>query len=83
MKNYFNQNNPIIVFRNSFKWFLLFLLFVSNVSNSDIYYIDSVTGVDTNNGTTELTPWKNVSKVNLLTIPLGSRIYLKCKLKNN
>ena len=78
MKNYFNQNNPIIVFRNSFKWFLLFLLFVSNVSNSAIYYIDSVTGVDTNNGTTELTPWKNVSKVNLLTIPLGSRIYLKC-----
>jgi len=78
MKNYFNQNNPILVYRNSFKWFLLFLLFVSNLSNGAIYYIDSVAGVDTNNGTTELTPWKNIYKVNLLTLALGSKIYLKC-----
>jgi hypothetical protein len=63
---------------NPFKWFILLLLLSFNTSNGAIYYIDSVAGVDTNNGTTELTPWKNIYKVNLLTLALGSKIYLKC-----
>ena len=78
MKKYFYKSNTIGLNKVFFKWMLLLVLFVSNVSNGAIYYIDSVAGVDTNNGTTELTPWKNVSKVNLLTLALGSKIYLKC-----
>lgn len=78
MKSYNHKNKPSFVSLNSFKWFLLLLLFVSNISKGATYYIDSVAGVDTNNGTTDLTPWKNISKVNLLTLALGSKIYLKC-----
>lgn len=40
------------------------------------YYIDAVAGNDNNNGSIN-TPWKNVSKLNLLTIPPGTEIYLK------
>jgi len=78
MKRYFNLRNPRIAGLNSIKWFLLFLLFLSYSSNGANYYIDSVAGEDSNNGTTELTAWKNISKVNLLTLALGSKIYLKC-----
>ncbi len=63
---------------NSVKWFVLFLLLSFNLSNGAIYYIDSVAGSDANNGTAEATPWQNISKVNLLTLALGSKIYLKC-----
>ncbi len=72
MKKYPYNNNP-------FNWFILLLLILAtNISNGAIYYIDSVAGSDTNNGTTDLTPWQNISKVNFLTIALGSKIYLKC-----
>jgi len=63
---------------NPLKWFVLFLLLSFNLSNGAIYYIDSVAGSDANNGTAEATPWQNISKVNLLTLALGSKIYLKC-----
>lgn len=40
------------------------------------YYIDAVTGNDANDGTLA-TPYKNVSKLNSLTIIAGSNIFLK------
>ena len=63
---------------NTFKWVILLFLLSSNISNGAIYYIDSVAGSDVNNGTSEATAWQNISKVNLLTLALGSKIYLKC-----
>ena len=77
MKKYFCRNNPFTVKKFSQLALLLFL-FVSNSSYSIIYYIDSVAGLDTNNGTSVATPWKNISRVNAVTIPLGSFVYLKC-----
>ena len=71
MKKYLFNSNP-------FKWFILLFLLISNVSNGAIYYIDSVAGSDTNNGTSEVTAWKNISRVNSITLSLGSKIYLKC-----
>jgi len=53
------------------------LLFLSNYSFASDYYIDSVLGVDTNNGTSISTPWKNLSKINGLTLTAGDRLYLK------
>ena len=78
MKRYFYNSAPKFLSLNFSKWFLFFLLVFSNVSNGAIYYIDSVAGSDTNNGTSEATAWKNISKVNTLTLALNSRIYLKC-----
>ena len=78
MKSYNHHNKPSFLSLNTYKWFLLLLLFVSTISNGAIYYIDSVAGSDTNNGTSEATPWQSISKVNILTIQLGSKIYLKC-----
>jgi hypothetical protein len=63
---------------NTYKWLILLFLLSSNISNGAIYYIDSVAGSDANNGTSEATAWQNISKVNLLTLALGSKIYLKC-----
>ena len=63
---------------NTYKWVILLFLLSSNISNGAIYYIDSVAGSDANNGTSEATAWQNISKVNLLTLALGSKIYLKC-----
>ncbi len=63
---------------NAYKWVFILFLLSSNISNGAIYYIDSVAGSDANNGTSEATAWQNISKVNLLTLALGSKIYLKC-----
>jgi hypothetical protein len=63
---------------NTYKWLIFLFLLSSNISNGAIYYIDSVAGSDANNGTSEATAWQNISKVNLLTLALGSKIYLKC-----
>lgn len=42
------------------------------------YYVDSVGGNDSNVGTSTTAPWKNISKLNSLTLTQGTRIYLKC-----
>ena len=55
----------------------LMLLSVNQVSAVS-YYIDSVAGLDTNNGTSEATPYKNVYKINGMFFSLGTKIYLKC-----
>ena len=67
-----------VVIKSNNLIFFIFLFFLSNILNAASYYVDSVAGADTNNGTSELTPWKNVSKVNLLTLTSGDKIYLKC-----
>jgi uncharacterized protein YaiE (UPF0345 family) len=41
------------------------------------YYIDSVNGVDTNNGLSSATAWQNITKLNNLTIAAGTQILLK------
>lgn len=54
------------------------MLLVVNQASAIDYYIDSVAGSDTANGTTIATPWKNVSRINGITFSSGSKIYLKC-----
>ena len=54
------------------------LFFLSSTCLATEYYIDSVLGADTNNGTSISTPWKNLSKINSLTFSAGDRINLKC-----
>ena len=78
MKRFFYKSSPNFKVNKYRNWVLILFLFVSTISNGAIYYIDSVAGLDTNNGTSEATPWKNISKLNSLTIQLGSKIYLKC-----
>lgn len=78
MKKYLFKISPSINSSNSIKWFFVLLILTTTISNGAIYYIDSVTGSDTNNGTSELTPWQNISKLNPLTLSSGSKIYLKC-----
>lgn len=41
------------------------------------YYIDNVNGDDNNAGTFAF-PWKNISKLNAMTIAAGTNIFLKC-----
>ena len=69
-------------FQNNFfsikKCFFLFML-VSTISNgATTYYIDSVSGADTNNGTSIATPWKNITKINTMTFGANDKILLKC-----
>jgi hypothetical protein len=41
------------------------------------YYVDSVAGVDTNNGTAISTPWKTLTKVNGITFLAGDKVLFK------
>ena len=41
------------------------------------YYVDSVAGLDTNNGTTTSTPWNTLNKVNTITFSPGDKVLLK------
>jgi hypothetical protein len=41
------------------------------------YYVDSVSGVDTNTGLDQSQPWKSLSKINATTFGAGDRILLK------
>ena len=69
--------SKIVAKSNSLTFFIL-IFFTSNVTNGTNYYIDSVAGLDANNGTTIATPWKSVSKVNTKTLVASDKIYLKC-----
>ncbi|MBP1999975.1 hypothetical protein J2Z69_000994 [Paenibacillus shirakamiensis] len=44
---------------------------------TNVYYIDSVTGNDANNGTSTATPWKSLSKVSSTTFQPGDQILFK------
>jgi cyanophycinase-like exopeptidase len=52
-------------------------LTVTGGAGGPAYYIDSVSGIDTNNGTSSATPWKNITKLNSLTVAAGTQILLK------
>lgn len=54
-----------------------FLLLNVDVAYAINYYIDSSAGIDANNGTATTSPWKNLTKINGLTLAAGDRIYLK------
>lgn len=41
------------------------------------YYVDAVSGDDTNNGTSNNSPWKSLGKVNGMTFSAGDRILFK------
>jgi hypothetical protein len=51
--------------------------YTSSTSLSGTYYIDSESGDDSNDGTSEDTPWQSISKLNDLTFEAGSSILLK------
>ena len=63
----------------SFKTFCLVLFFSFITSyGATTYYIDSAAGLDTNNGTSINTPWKNITKINSMTLGANDKILLKC-----
>ena len=41
------------------------------------YYVDSAGGSDSNNGTSQQTPWKTVAKVNAATLAAGDSVLFK------
>ncbi len=49
----------------------------ANVKCQTIYYLDAVAGNDNNNGSIA-SPWKNISKLNTMTLTPGTEVYLKC-----
>ena len=59
------------------------LLFVASILASNVvfasdFYIDSVAGNNFNSGLSSSAAWQDISKINLLTIPAGSNVFLKC-----
>ncbi|SHO43792.1 carbohydrate binding domain-containing protein [Anaerocolumna xylanovorans] len=50
---------------------------ISFAAGGATYYVDSVSGNDSNNGTSSSTPWKTVSKVNAKTFAAGDKILFK------
>ena len=59
-------------------WVLISLFFLLvNKVNGASYYIDSFNGNDSNNTNSISTPWKNISKINSLTLIPGDKIFLK------
>ena len=63
-------------------WLLTLLLplclALSSVAFATTYYVDSVGGNDNNTGTSQSTPWQNLTKVNTVTFTAGDQILLKC-----
>ena len=56
---------------------VFFMLLLVHSAFAIDYYIDSVAGVDSANGTTISTPWRNLSKINAVTLAAGDKIFLK------
>src|SRR3989339_2159870 len=71
-----------ILKRNSSFFFKLFLisfslfLFSFTYASASTYYVSN-TGLDTNNGISESTPWQTISKVNATTFSPGDSILFK------
>jgi hypothetical protein len=66
----------------SFKTNLPFLLapvliFLASTAWAATYYVDATIGRDTNNGLSEATPWKTISKVNALTFQPQDQILFR------
>lgn len=60
-----------------YSFVILFVLCGYFLSAQTNYYIDQISGNDANAGTSSAAPWKNISKVNTLTLTAGSTINLK------
>lgn len=79
------NNAPLIffVFKTVAILFCLGFLFFGITFNAEAatYYVDSTSGLDTNNGTTIDTPWQTIAKVNTAidatTIKAGDTVYFK------
>ncbi len=50
---------------------------LTNQNQSVVYYIDSVNGNDNNSGTSELSSWKSLNKINQTTFLPGDKILFK------
>ncbi|OYU84515.1 MAG: hypothetical protein CFE24_06400 [Flavobacterium sp. BFFFF2] len=57
---------------------LIIVLFTIQSTHAISYYIDSAAGNDSNNGTTLTTAWKNITKLNTLTLTAGTKVFLRC-----
>ena len=59
---------------------IIALLFFASSLQATIYYVDATNGSDSNNGTSESTPWKTLSKINNMASNFapGDEIKLKC-----
>ncbi len=58
--------------------YVIFLVFISFNLSATNYYIDAVGGNDSkNNGTSQSTPWKSLTKVNATTFAAGDSILFK------
>src|SRR5258708_6253723 len=66
---------PIIVIAIAI--FLLFSPQVAMARSATTFYVDSVGGNDSNNGTSASTPWRSLNKVNQETFQVGDHILLK------
>jgi hypothetical protein len=59
-------------------FFSLILNFTALICSSQTtYYLDSSNGLDTNNGTSDATPWQSISKINSSTFLPGDQILFK------
>jgi hypothetical protein len=66
---------PIIVIAIAI--FLLFTPQIATARSATTFYVDSVGGNDSNNGTSSSTPWQNLNKVNQETFQAGDHLLLK------
>ncbi|MCX6172719.1 MAG: T9SS type A sorting domain-containing protein [Flavobacterium sp.] len=78
MKRVFFSTSYSFAKVNFLRIFCVALFLFTNISFSATYYIDSVSGADTNIGTTIATPWKNITKLNTMTLQPNDKVYLKC-----
>jgi len=46
-------------------------------TSGETYYLDSIDGSDGNEGTSEATPWKNLSKLHEINLEPGTTVYFK------
>ncbi|MBU3199931.1 RICIN domain-containing protein [Clostridium estertheticum] len=62
--------------------FFIVLITVTNIpvtvsAAGSGYYVDSISGSDSNNGTSTTTPWKTLTKINAITFQPGDKILFK------
>jgi len=77
---YLNKAKPTAwMFRTFFSVLIAFFIFfvTPTSAHAATYYVDFTNGLDTNNGTSTDTPWKNLSKINSYAFNPGDFIYLK------
>ena len=77
MKIYFLSNHFLQKKVNTINVLCCLTLLITNFLNAATYYIDSVAGLDSQNGTTINTPWKSLTKINNMTFNANDKILLK------